>query len=79
MFYLPKENINSERRYYGGEYEREQANKMKEMLLQGKQVYRGMFYYEHFYSCERNWRDRMKNEQNIVTYDVKIKPTSKCL
>lgn len=79
VFYLPKESTNSERKYYGGEWRREQADKMREMLLQGKQAYRGVFYYEHFYLCERTWRDRMKNEQNIVIYDVRIKPTSKCL
>lgn len=72
---MMKGNTNRVRRKAG----RQTAFKMREMLLQGKQAYRGAFYYERFYSCERTLRDRMKNEQNIVTYDVKIKLTCKCL
>lgn len=81
VFYLLKENTNYERKYYWGERERGQANSFQsEGNASTRQAsLQGVFYYEHFYSCERMQRDRMKTEQNIVSYDVKIKPTGRWL
>lgn len=56
----------------------------KELSKQGTCYYKTSkftavgFIHGHFCWCERTQRNRMKNEQDIISYDVKIKPTCKC-